>query len=701
MLFNRQSAIGNRQSAIENDPAILFPVSPAKPTSTVPASARRRAERLRREIRRHDRLYYDLDRPEIDNAGYDRLFQALKALEARHPALVTPDSPTRRVGGEVREAFTPVRHVAPLLSLDSVTDPEAVRRFDERMRRAARGAAAYTLEPTFDGLSLELVYERGRLARASTRGDGTRGEDVFANVKTIRSVPLVLATRARRAPALLAVRGEALMRADAFARLNDRLAREGAPTFANPRNAAAGSVRQLDSRVTATRPLDVVCYDILAIKGGPRLRTGHEALAALRDWGLAVPGDATIASSADAILAYHQAIGERRDALGYEIDGIVVKLDDLAARERLGATARHPRWALAVKFPPRERETVIERVIVQVGRTGVLTPVAVLRPVPIGGVTVTRATLHNREDMARKDVRPGDRVRVVRAGDVIPDVVARVPSRGRRKPAFRMPSRCPECGTRIVRDGPFDRCPNGLACPAQLKGAIEHFGSRAALDIRGLGRETVEALVASGLVRSVADLFALEHEPLVALDRFADLSARNLLAAIDRARRPELARFVYALGVPQVGTRTARDLAAHFGSLEKLRQAGEDALREVEGVGPAVAAAVAAFFRRVENRRIIDQCLRRGVSPRGVAVARRRTGPLAGKTVVFTGGLGSMTRPDAEALVRAQGGRTSGSVSRKTDLVVAGSEAGSKLEKARALGVKVVSEREFKRLVRI
>jgi len=665
----------------------------------VPASARRRAERLRREIRRHDRLYYELDRPEISNAAYDRLFSELTALEAAHPALATPDSPTRRVGGQVRDALGAVRHVAPLLSLDSVTDPDAVRRFDERIRRAVPDAPRYTLEPKLDGLSLELVYERGRLRRASTRGDGARGEDVTANVRTIRSVPLGLVTKKRRAPALLAVRGEALMRADAFARLNDRLARDGSPTFANPRNAAAGSVRQLDSRVTAARPLHVICYDVLALRGGPRLRTGSEALAALREWGLAVPEEAAVGSDADAILAYHRTIGERRDALGYEIDGIVVKLDDLAGRERLGVTARHPRWALALKFPPRERETVIERVIVQVGRTGVLTPVALLRPVSIGGVTVTRATLHNREEMARKDVRPGDRVRVVRAGDVIPDVVARVRSRGRRRAPFRMPSRCPECGARIVRDGPFDRCPNGLACPAQLKGAIEHFGSREALDIRGLGRETVDALVASGLVRSVADLFTLREDDLTQLDRFAATSAGNLVSAIDRARRPELARFVHALGVPRVGARTARDLAEHFGSLDRLRQAGEEALREVEGVGPSVATAVAAFFRRADNRRIIDTCLRRGVAPQGAAAPARK-GPLAGRTVVFTGGLESMTRTEAEALVRAEGGRTSGSVSRKTDLVVAGREAGSKLDRARALGVKVVSEREFGRLAR-
>ena len=660
------------------------------------AAARRRAERLRDEIRRHDHLYYVLDRPEIDDAAYDRLFRELVALEEAHPELATPDSPTRRVGGEVLPAFPEVRHVAPLLSLDSVTDPEDVRRFDERLRKDVRGEIAYTLEPKFDGLSLELVYERGRLARASTRGDGAKGEGVTANVRTIRAVPLRLRTDRRKAPARLAVRGEAILHARDFARLNARLTREGRPLFANPRNAAAGSIRQLDSRVTASRPLRVVCYDILAMTGGPRLRTGGDALAALADWGVPVAAEAAHAASVDEILAYHRDMDARRARLGYEIDGVVIKLDDLATRRRLGVTARHPRWALAFKFAPRAEETVIERIVVQVGRTGALTPVADLRPVSIGGVTVSRATLHNREEIARKDVRAGDTVRVVRAGDVIPDVVARVPTRGRRGKPFRMPSRCPECGTPVVREGPLDRCPNGLACPAQLKGAIAHFGSRAALDIRGLGQETVEALVASRLVRSVADLFTLSEADLVQLDRFADASARNLVAAIDRARRPELWRFVYALGVPQVGPQTARDLAARFGSLDALMAAREDDLREVVGIGPAVASAVAGFFRRKAVRRIIDWCLCRGVEPRQAAAPGR--GPFAGKTVVFTGGLESMTRAEAEARVRAGGGRTGGSVSSKTDLVVAGSDAGSKLDKARTLGVKIVDEKAFRRM---
>jgi DNA ligase (NAD+) len=664
------------------------------------AEARQRIEALRSEIRRHDYLYYVLDQPAISDAEYDRLFQELVALEAQYPELVTPDSPTQRVSGAVAEAFPEVRHVAPLLSLESVTDAEAVRRFDERVRReAALREVAYTVEPKFDGLSLEIVYEGGVLVRASTRGDGTVGEGVTANVKTIRSVPLRLRTDRRPAPRLLAVRGEALMRVADFRALNEKLAAEGKPRFANPRNAAAGSVRQLDPRVTAARRLMVVCYDVLALEGVQEPATGWEALAALRDWGLRVADLARRCTTIDEVFAYHRELEARRDALGYEIDGIVVKVDDLAARRRLGATARHPRWALAFKFAPRERETVIEDIVVQVGRTGVLTPVAVLQPVTIGGVTVTRATLHNREEIARLDVRVGDRVRVVRAGDVIPDIVARVPVPGaRRAPPFEMPTRCPECGAAVVREGPFDRCPNGLGCPAQLKGAIQHFGSRDALDIRGLGRETAEALVEAKLVRTVADLFTLREADLVQLDGFAEVSARNLVQAIARAKRTELWRFVYALGVPNVGVQTARDLAAHFGTLDRLMAAREEELMEVPGIGPTVAPAIAAFFRRPETRRIIEACLTHGVTIQPPPRATR--GPLAGKTVVFTGALESMSRAEAEDLVRRQGGRPSSSVSRTTDLVVVGAEPGSKYEKARKLGVRVVSEQEFLRLVR-
>jgi DNA ligase (NAD+) len=660
------------------------------------AALRHRAEQLRGAIRRHDYLYYVLDRPAISDAQYDRLYGQLARLEAAHPEIVTPDSPTRRVGGRPLAAFPPVRHLGPVLSLESTTDPGAVERFDERVRAFAPDGLRYVVEPKFDGVSLEIIYRHGVFVRASTRGDGDRGEGVTENVKTIRSVPLRL--RGAPPPRLLAVRGEAIMRLADFRALNERLARAGEPAFANPRNAAAGSIRQLDPRITAGRRLDVFFYDILHVEGGPRLTDDVGLLRALADWGLHPSPCARACAGVDEILRYRRDMDQRRDRLGYVIDGIVIKVNDLAARRRLRTTARHPRWALALKFPPREADTTIEDIVTQVGRTGVLTPVAVLQPVTIGGVTVTRATLHNREEIARKDLRIGDAVRVVRAGDVIPDVVARVGGSGpRRGRAFVMPRRCPACGSAVERAGPFDRCPNGLACPAQLKRTIRHFGSREALDIRGLGPETVDALVSSGRVGSVADLFALQPRDLAGLDRFADVSAANLLAAIDHARRAELWRFLYGLGIAGVGVQTARDLAEHFGRLDVIRTADEAGLRAVPGVGPIAARQIERFFRAAVNRRVIDACLRRGVQV--IDAMPRRRGPLAGKTVVFTGELASMTRAEAETRARAAGARTAGQVGAQTDLVVAGAQPGAKYARARALKVRIVDERRFRRLL--
>ncbi|MGE5357555.1 MAG: NAD-dependent DNA ligase LigA, partial [Bacteroidales bacterium] len=470
------------------------------------SEAASRLEQLRADIRRHDHAYYVLDRPEVTDAAYDALYRELVALERAFPDLVTPDSPTQRVGGDVLPSFPEVRHLAPMISLESITDPEDVRRFDERVRKALPNAEiAYLVEPKFDGLSIEAVYVDGRLDRVSTRGDGERGEGITENIKTVRSVPLRLHGSDAPAPRVLSVRGEAIMHARDFQRLNEELEREGKPLFANPRNAAAGSVRQLDPRITAKRRLDVFFYDILSIDDGPPIATAWDELRVLASWGLHVAPEAQACRSFEDIVAYHHAIAQRRDSLGYEIDGIVVKLVDLAARRQLGSTARFPRWAIAFKFAPREQETIIRAIAVQVGRTGVLTPVAELEPVEIGGVTVTRATLHNREEMRRKNLHVGDRVRVVRAGDVIPDVVERIgPSGAVPEVEFRMPAECPVCGTPVVHEGPFDRCPNGLECPAQLKGAVQHFGSRDALDIRGLGKETVDALVSTGLVKSIA-----------------------------------------------------------------------------------------------------------------------------------------------------------------------------------------------------
>jgi DNA ligase, NAD-dependent len=480
--------------------------------------------------------------------------------------------------------------------------------------------------------------------------------------------------------------------------LNARLEQQGQPPFANPRNAAAGSIRQLDPRITAQRRLGVFFYDILHMERGPHLADDMSVLQALAAWGLHASPYARVCSSVDEVFRYHKELERRRDSLEYEIDGIVLKVDDLALRTRLRTTARHPRWALALKFAAREEETTIEDIMVQVGRTGVLTPVAVLRPVQIGGVTVTRATLHNRDEIARKDLRIGDGVRVIRAGDVIPDIVERVRRAGaRRHRPFVMPARCPVCHTPVVHDGPFDRCPNGLACPAQLKRTIQHFGSRDALDIRGLGPETIDALVSEGLVRSVADLFRLSRHDLLKAERFADVSATNLLQAIEKAKQPSLWRFLNALGIPGVGAQTARDLAEHFATLDRIQSADEATLMAVPGIGPTVAHDIVEFFQRSVNRRVIELCQRRGVQMIGTTVRRR--GPLAGKTVVFTGGLESMTREDAEERARARGARTARSVSAETDLVVAGIDPGSKYAKARALGVRIIDEPQFQKLI--
>jgi DNA ligase (NAD+) len=680
--------------------AAMHVVEPQSTARAEEARLRERAARLRQEIRRHDYLYYVLDRPEISDAEYDALFDELQRLEAAHPDLVTEDSPTQRVGGAPVAAFPTVRHRAPMLSLESVGRAEEILRFDERIRRAlGRTRLDYVVEPKFDGISIEVLYERGRLVGAATRGDGERGEGVTENVKTVRSVPLVLRSGSW-APRLLSVRGEVVMPLAAFASLSEELERSGAPPFANPRNAAAGSLRQLDARVTAKRPLEVFFYEVLAYEGGARLRSHWQTLTELRELGLPVWRDNRRVGSVEHAIAYHDEVQGRRDELPFEIDGIVLKVDDLAARERLRETARHPRWAVAYKFAPRRVESTIERIVVQVGRTGTLTPVAELRPVKVGGVTVSRATLHNREEIARKDLRVGDRVHVIRAGDVIPEVEARIARPGeRRRQPFAMPSRCPVCGTRLVQQGPFDRCPNALSCPAQLAQAIQHFGSRAALDIRGLGPETAMQLVESGLVKDVADVLALTESELVGLERFADLSARNLAGAIAKAKHTDFARFLYALGIPGVGERTAHDLADHFGSLKRFLLADERTLRSVPGIGPALAKGVTDFLRDPRARVTIERCLAAGLRVSRAPLPATET-PLSGKSIVFTGAMDAMTREEGEERVRRLGGRTPASVSASTDFVVVGKEPGSKLRHARELGVPMLSEAEFLALAR-
>jgi len=679
----------------------------AKPAAkSPPPKAAKRVAALRDEIRGHDHLYYVRDAPEIADEAYDALFAELRALEEKYPQLVTPDSPTQRVAGAPLEGFPTIEHAAPMLSLESDKDEEVLRRFDTRLRKSLGDAVEYVLEPKLDGLSLELVYEDGVLARAATRGDGVRGEGVTVNVRTIAAVPLRLSPAARPVPPFLAVRAEVILRIADFEAVNERLLEAGDSPFANPRNAAAGTLRQLDPRVTASRPLDIYFYDVLAARG-LELATHQETLDAFRGWGLKVNDRTRPARTLDEVLAYHRELGEARDDLPYEIDGIVIKLDDLGLREELGTTARHPRWAYAHKFPPRKEVTRLERIVPSVGRSGVITPVALLRPVEIGGVTVARATLHNREEVARKDVREGDRVRIQRAGDVIPQVIERIEEEGRDRSApWQMPPSCPSCGTPLVERGPFTVCENGFGCPAQRVGRLQHFASRDALDIAGLGAENSALLVASGLVGSLPDLFALSKEALLAVKRtladgsergFADKSADNLLAAIERARETDLSRFLYGLGIPEVGAKVATDLARAFGTLANLRAADQAALQAVPGIGPRMAAQVVAFFAEPRNADVLDALvermrLREEAAPRGTT--------LAGLKFVFTGTLPTLSRAAAKELVERNGGRVVGSVSKATDYVVAGEDAGSKLEEAKRLGVRILDEAGFLTLLR-
>jgi DNA ligase (NAD+) len=660
---------------------------------------RERVEELRELIRHHDHLYHVLDAPEISDAAYDKLYRELKAMEEEHPELAAPDSPTQRVSGQLRPGFSEVPHTAQMLSLDSDDEEDGVRRFDSRVRGGLDAeAVSYVVEPKLDGLSVELVYEDGQLARAATRGDGRVGEDITPNVRTIGSVPLKLRDEDRPVPSLLSIRGEAIMLIDEFEKLNASLTQDDRPAFANPRNAAAGSMRQLDPSVTARRPLVVYAYEIMRVDGAS-FASQRDVLGALRDWGFKVSRHIEESADIDGAIALHHRLEAERDELEYEIDGVVIKLDDLAARDRLGATAHHPRWAFAYKFEPRREISEIMDIAVQVGRTGKLTPVAMLRPVDVGGVTVSRASLHNREEIERLDVRVGDRVRIQRAGDVIPQVLERIDVPGKkRKARFKMPDRCPSCGAKVISPGgPLDYCPNGLACPAQLKRRILHFATREALDIRGLGGRTVSALLDAGFVKSVVDLLTLDAQEVQKLDGFAELSAKNLVDAIEAAKHTTLDRFLYALAIPEVGTQTARDLAEAFGSLDAVLSASRDELEAVPGIGPIVAEAVYDFLSNPTTRKTVAELQKRGLT---LEVTETTGGDdFAGLSFVFTGGLEKLTRSQAQEIVRSLGGRTASSVSAKTDYVVAGTDPGSKYEKAIELELKVLTEEEFLKML--
>jgi DNA ligase (NAD+) len=676
----------------------------ARQQAESPPPADRPAERaawLRTELERANYQYYVLDQPQIPDAEYDRLFSELQSIESEHPDLISPESPTQRVGGEVASGFASVVHTLPMLSLNNGFTDEDVAAFDKRVSdRLDRTPVEYSCELKFDGLAIALRYEEGRLVQAATRGDGATGEDVTRNVRTVRSIPLRL--KGERIPRVLEVRGEVLMFRRDFDRLNAHQRDAGQREFANPRNAAAGSLRQLDSSITAQRPLSFFAYGIGALEGMDMPDT-HDALL---DWyselGVPVCGERATVQGADGLLGFYRRIGEKRKSLPYDIDGVVYKVNRKVDQDALGFVSRAPRFALAHKFPPEEALTELLEIGVNVGRTGAITPVARLAPVFVGGVTVTNATLHNEDEVHRKDLRAGDTVIVRRAGDVIPEVVGPVLERRvEGAQPFVMPTACPACGSAIERlpGEAVARCTGGLVCPAQRKRALEHFAQRRALDIDGLGEKIIDQLVEQNLVRTPADLFNLGFSTLVALERFADKSAQNLIDSIEKAKRTKLERFIFALGIPDVGESTAKDLARHFGSLDPIVNASVETLMEVEGIGPVVAESIHQFFAEAHNRTVIDQ-LRANVSwPEGPPAPRAPQGILAGKTVVLTGTLPTLAREQAKEMLEAAGAKVAGSVSKKTDYVVAGAEAGSKLAKAEELGITILDEDGMRKLL--
>ncbi len=664
-------------------------------------AAAKEIEKLRRKIRYHEHRYFVLDEPEISDAAFDRLVNRLKELEAAHPKLVTPDSPTQRVGGAPREGFQTVRHKRAMLSLDNAFSIEQLADFDRRARElTGRECVEYTAEHKFDGLSISLQYESGVLARGVTRGDGTTGEDVTPNVKTIRSIPLRVDVALLKKLGIardFEVRGEIVMTRKAFEDLNRQQEEQGGKRFANPRNVAAGAVRVLDPAITAQRKLDFYAYYLL-VEGRVPAKRHSDVLEGMARLQFKVSRDWALLKSFDDVQKYIEAWEAKREKLPYEIDGIVIKVNDVALQEELGYTAKAPRWAIAYKYPARQETTVVTDVIFQVGRTGALTPVAVLEPVQVGGVTVSRSTLHNMDEIERLGLHAGDRVLIERAGEVIPHVV-KVLKEGKPRRAVHVPEKCPECGSRIHKspDEVAYRCVNA-ACPAKRKESLLHFAGRHAMNIDGLGDKIVDQLVDTGMVKDFADLYALELEPLAALERMAEKSAQNLLEEIEASKKNGLARLIYALGMRFVGERTGQLLAEHFGSLEEIADAGVEELTEVPEVGPKVAESIAEFFSEPANRKLLQKLKRAGVRMNEERKAPRDT-RLAGKTFVFTGTLARRSREDAGALVVEHGGKLSSSVSKKTDYVVVGADPGSKHDKAKSLGVTILDESAFEKLL--
>ena len=675
-------------------------------------------EKLREEINYHNHRYYILDSPVISDSEYDRLFRRLQELETKFPHLITPDSPTRRVGAMPLDEFKTIAHTIPMLSLNNANNVEEAREFDERVKRflETKDEIEYVAEPKMDGLAIELVYVDGLFTAGSTRGDGYTGEDVTLNLRTVKSIPLRLIISPSPPflkggkerggypiPVRLEVRGEVFIPIKEFERLNREREGRVEPAFANPRNAAAGSIRQLDSKITAMRPLDIYCYGIGALDG-IKFKTHYEILHALKNWGLKVNPFIKICKGIDEVIKYHEDMEEKRDEIPYELDGVVVKVNSLDLQDRLGILTRSPRWAVAYKFKARQKTTRVKDIIVGVGRTGALTPVAILEPVEVGGVTVERATLHNQGEVDRKDVRVGDTVVVQRAGDVIPEVVLVI--KEKRPPGtkpFKIPDKCPLCDSNVEKVGAIHYCTGGLLCPSQVKETIRHFAAKRAMNIEGLGDKHIDQFVEKGVIKDVADLYSLKKEDIAELERWADKSAQNLLEQIEKSKDTTLARMIYALGIRQVGEHMAKVLANNFGSLDELMKASCENLMEIHEIGPETAESIITFLKEEHNRNVLEKLKRAGVKTggRGQGASGNGIGELKfkNKQFVLTGTLSGFTRGEAKELIESLGGRITSSVSKNTDYVIAGAEPGSKYDKAVELGIKILNEEEFKDLL--
>jgi len=663
--------------------------------------AKKRIEQLKEEINYHNYRYYVLDDPVISDYEYDLLMKELMELENQYPEFKTSDSPTQRIGAEPLEEFQKIKHLTPMISLGDAFDEKELIEFDQRIKRMLNysGNIEYSAEPKIDGLSCSLLYKNGIFTIGGTRGDGIEGEDITANLKTIRSIPLrLLESKKYPKPTVLEARGEVYMKKKDFNELNQQRLKNNEPLFANPRNAAAGSIRQLDPKITASRKLNIFFWGIGAIEA-IKINNQWEALEALKSWGFKVNPLVKLCKNIQEVKIYHQEILNKREELEYEIDGIVVKVNSFEFQNKLGMTTRAPRWAIAYKFPAKQVSTTIRDIITQVGRTGILTPVAILEPVQLMGVTISRATLHNQDEIDRKDIRIGDKVLVQRAGDVIPEVVKSIPEyRTGEEKKFRLPSKCPECSSDVIKDGAVHRCTN-ISCPAQIKESIIHFASRSAMNIDGLGEKIIEQLLSENLIKDIADLYYLRKEDLLPLQHFAEKSATNLINAIENSKETTLERFLYALGIKQVGIHMAKVLAKHYGNLEKIKKATVEELLEIKEIGPETAKAIVDFFQEKKNIETIDKLIKAGIKIKETEAVAEIISPVKGKSFVFTGEMKKYTRQEAEALIEKLGGKVSSSVSKKTDFVVVGEKPGSKYEKAKSLGVRIINEEEFLKLV--